>query len=138
MLLTNITANVGNSVSDVFPQPLELTSVPPNWAIAIIAAAAGVTFLWILALFILVRITFHVLDSITIEILFVGQILLEICHKRCCFARTDANVQYSTAQQFVKPNLAVSQDLTRAATVSLGSPPPPISTQATPEGTIVF
>ena len=43
----------GNSVSDVFPQPIT-SSVPPNWAIAVIAAAAGVTLLWVTAIFILV------------------------------------------------------------------------------------
>ncbi len=46
-------------MSDVFPQPMEsdsasASSIPPNWAIAIIAAAAAVTLLWGTAIFILV------------------------------------------------------------------------------------
>lgn len=46
-----------SSSSSVFPQALEPnSSVPPPWAIAIIAAAAGVTFMWISALLVLVSI----------------------------------------------------------------------------------
>ena len=41
----------------VFPKPVDSTmSIPPNWAIAVIVAAAGVTILWIIVIVILVSI----------------------------------------------------------------------------------
>ena len=55
-------------VNGVFPQPMELnsesaSSIPPNWAIAIIAAASGVTLLWGIAIFVLVNIFYHLAEK---------------------------------------------------------------------------
>lgn len=44
-----------SSSTAVFPQPMEPAAASvPDWAIAIIVAAAGVTFIWLVAIFALV------------------------------------------------------------------------------------
>ena len=54
------------------------------------------------------------------------QILVEIYRRTRHTSGGSCNVEPSTAQHFVKPNLAVSQDIISSGAVLLGTPPPPI------------